>query len=33
VLILHLAVLAGLIGYEVGSSDLAQGFKDGWNGK
>mgnify|MGYP000016312954 FL=1 len=34
VLIVHLAVIFGLIGYEVGSSgDLIQGFKDGWNAK
>jgi hypothetical protein len=34
VLIFHLAVVAGLFGYEVGSSDdLIQGIKDGWNGK
>ncbi|MEY2894445.1 MAG: hypothetical protein RIS42_164 [Bacteroidota bacterium] len=34
VLLLHLAILAGLIGYEVGTSrDLIKGIKDGWNGK
>ena len=34
VLIFHLAVVAGLFGYEVGSSDdLINGIKDGWNGK
>ena len=33
VLIIHLAVVAGLFGYEVGGSDLVQGMKDGWNGK
>ena len=33
VLIFHLAVVAGLFGYEVGTTDLVQGFKDGWNGK
>jgi H+/Cl- antiporter ClcA len=34
VLFVHLAILAGLVGYEVGSSgDLIQGIKDGWNGK
>jgi hypothetical protein len=34
VLIFHLAVVAGLFGYEVGSSDdLIKGIKDGWNGK
>ena len=33
VLVIHLAFVVGLFGYEVGSSDLAQGFKDGWNGK
>jgi hypothetical protein len=33
VLIVHLAVVAGLFGYEVGSSeDLIKGIKDGWNG-
>jgi len=34
VLIAHLAVVFGLIGYEIGSAgDLIQGFKDGWNAK
>ena len=34
VLIFHLAAVAGLFGYEVGSSeDLIRGIKDGWNGK
>lgn len=34
VLIFHLAVVAGLFGYEVGSSeDLVKGIKDGWNDK
>ena len=33
VLVIHLAFVVGLFGYEVGSSDLVQGFKDGWNGK
>ncbi len=34
VLIFHLAVVAGLFGYEVASSDdLIKGIKDGWNGK
>ena len=32
VLIFHLAVVAGLFGYEVGSSDATKGFIDGWNG-
>ena len=32
VLIFHLAVVAGLFGYEVGYSDLKQGMIDGWNG-
>jgi hypothetical protein len=29
VLIFHLAVVAGLFGYEVGSSDATKGFIDG----
>ena len=33
VLILHLAVVAALFGYEVGSSDAMKGFMDGWNRK
>lgn len=33
VLIIHLAIVAGLFGYEVGSSDFAQAIKDGWEGK
>ncbi|MEY4308935.1 MAG: hypothetical protein RL422_1138 [Bacteroidota bacterium] len=33
VLILHLAIVAALFGYEVGSSDATKGFIDGWNGK
>jgi hypothetical protein len=35
VLILHLAVVFSLIGYEIGSSggDLIKGIQDGWNGK
>jgi hypothetical protein len=33
VLVIHLAFVVCLFGYEVGSSDLVQGFKDGWNGK
>jgi H+/Cl- antiporter ClcA len=33
VLLIHLAFVAGLFGYEVGTTDLVQGFKDGWNGK
>jgi hypothetical protein len=32
VLIFHLAVVAGLFGYEVGTDDLIKGMKDGWNG-
>jgi len=31
VLIIHLAVVAGLFGYEVGGSDFAKGFLEGWN--
>ena len=31
VLIIHLAVVAGLFGYEVGGSDFAKGFIEGWN--
>ena len=31
VLIIHLAVVAGLFGYEVGGSDFAKGFFEGWN--
>lgn len=33
VLVIHLAFVVGLFGYQVGSSDLVQGFKDGWNSK
>jgi hypothetical protein len=35
VLIVHLAVVAGLIGYEVGNaaSDFRKGINDGWQGK
>lgn len=33
VLILHLAVVAALFGYEVGGSDATKGFMDGWNAK
>jgi hypothetical protein len=33
VLVLHLAAVAVLFGYEVGSSDATKGFIDGWNGK
>jgi hypothetical protein len=35
VLIIHLAVVAGLIGYEVGNaaSDFRKGINDGWQGK
>lgn len=34
ILIIHLAIVFSLIGYEVGSSgDLIQGIKDGWNDK
>ena len=33
VLILHLALIAGLFGYEVGYKDFLNGMKDGWNGK
>ena len=31
VLIIHLAVVAGLFGYEVGGSDFVKGFFEGWN--
>jgi hypothetical protein len=35
VLIIHLAVVAGLFGYEVGNaaSDFRKGISDGWQGK
>jgi hypothetical protein len=35
VLIIHLAVVAGLFGYEVGNaaSDFRKGINDGWQGK
>lgn len=35
VLIIHLAVVAGLFGYEVGNaaSDFRKGIHDGWQGK
>jgi len=33
VLILHLALIAGLFGYEVGYQDFLKGMQDGWNGK
>jgi len=33
VLILHLALIAGLFGYEVGYKDFLKGMEDGWNGK
>jgi hypothetical protein len=33
VLILHLALIAGLLGYEVGYRDFLKGIQDGWNGK
>jgi len=35
VLIIHLAVVAGLFGYEVGNaaSDFRKGLSDGWKGK
>ncbi len=35
VLIIHLAVVAGLLGYMVGAgdSDLRKGFMEGWKGK
>jgi hypothetical protein len=32
VLFIHLAVVACLFGYEVGGSDFAKGFIEGWNG-
>ncbi len=34
VLIIHLAVVAGLFGYMIGSSegDIRKGFTNGWNG-
>lgn len=35
VLIIHLAVVVGLLGYMVGAadSDLRKGFMEGWKGK
>jgi hypothetical protein len=33
VLILDLALIAGLLGYEVGYRDFLKGIQDGWNGK
>jgi len=33
VLILHLALIVGLFGYEVGYKDFLKGMEDGWNGK
>jgi hypothetical protein len=32
-LIIHLALIGGLFGYEVGYDDFLKGMKDGWNGK
>jgi len=33
ILILHLALIAGLLGYEVGHNEFLKGMEDGWNGK
>jgi H+/Cl- antiporter ClcA len=33
VLIIHLALIGGLFGYEVGYDDFLKGMEDGWNGK
>jgi len=35
ILILHLAIVAGLFGYMIGNptSDLRRGFIEGWQGK
>ena len=33
ILIIHLALIGGLFGYEVGYDDFLKGMNDGWNGK
>ena len=33
ILIIHLAFMGGLFGYEVGYKDFLKGMEDGWNGK
>ena len=33
ILIIHLALMGGLFGYEVGYDDFLKGMEDGWNGK
>ena len=33
ILIIHLALMGGLFGYEVGYKDFLIGMEDGWNGK
>ena len=33
ILIIHLALMGGLFGYEVGYEDFLKGMEDGWNGK
>jgi hypothetical protein len=33
ILIIHLALIAGLLGYEVGLNEFLKGMEDGWNGK
>ena len=33
ILIIHLALMGGLFGYEVGYNDFLKGIEDGWNGK
>ena len=33
ILIIHLALMGGLFGYEVGYKDFLKGMEDGWNGK
>ena len=33
ILIIHLALMGALFGYEVGYKDFLKGIEDGWNGK
>ena len=33
ILIIHLALMGGLFGYEVGYKDFLKGMENGWNGK
>ena len=33
ILIIHLTLMGGLFGYEVGYKDFLKGMEDGWNGK